>query len=115
MWCSKAPVLLLFITLFGVHRWLRFMSYTTMAVLGAAVITAAAVTTAACDLRNQTPSPLFLLDCSNTASQVGVGLGVISVVVDVIIMVIPLPVVAKLKLPTHKKVGLAIIFTSGIL
>lgn len=115
MWCSKAPIIFLFISLFGIERWLRFVSYATLVVLAVAVISAAGVTSATCNPNGDDLSPLFLLECSDVASKVGVGLGVISVVVDVIIMVIPIPVVIKLNLPTHKKAGLFVMFTSGIL
>ncbi|CAG8958657.1 hypothetical protein HYFRA_00011498 [Hymenoscyphus fraxineus] len=114
MWCSKAPILFLFIQLFGVQPRVSILSYMTLAVLGVAVIIAASVTTGKCNLGNNPPSPTFLLDCSKTASQVGVGLGIISVVVDLIIMLIPIPILIKLMMPMHKKVGLVIIFTSGV-
>lgn len=115
MWCSKAPILFLLINLFGVHHWLRNVCYVTLVALGVAVVTGTAVSSGTCDLRGRTPSISFLLQCSDTSSTVGVGLGIISAVADLVIMVIPIPVIFNLRMPTHKKVGLVVIFTSGIL
>lgn len=115
MWFSKAPVLLLFIALFGVKKWLRYTSYAMLVLLGVAIVIPASITSSSCLPGNSSKGPAYLLHCSDTAAQGGLGLGIISVLADAIAMVIPMPVVLKLKLPTDKKVGLVVMFMSGIL
>lgn len=115
MWCSKAPILFLFISLFGVRAMLRISSYIVLVLLGIATLIAAAGTSAACDPRGDGITPEFILHCSQMASKYGVALGFVSVFVDVIIIILPVPAVWQLNLPKHKKIGLSIVFMSGIL
>lgn len=115
MWSSKAPILFLYISLFGVRRWLRITSYITLVVFAAAIIVAAAIASAPCDPNHQTPDIMMLLHCTEVSSKVGVGLGVLSVTADVIIIILPIPVIVTLNLPRAKKFGLLIMFMSGIL
>ncbi|KAI0843639.1 hypothetical protein F5Y06DRAFT_291558 [Hypoxylon sp. FL0890] len=56
----------------------------------------------------------FLDQCINTTVSAGVANGATAVITDVIIIVLPLPIIAGLRLPLHKKIGLAIIFLTGI-
>lgn len=115
MWCSKAPILFLYISLFGVRRWLRITSYITLVVFAAAIIVAAAIASAPCDPHHQEVDILTLLHCTEVSSKVGVGLGVLSVTADVIIIILPIPVIVTLNLPQSKKLGLLVMFMSGIL
>ena len=115
MWCSKAPILFLYISLFGVRRWLRITSYITLVMFAAAIIVAAAIATAPCDPNHQDPDFSMLLHCTDINSKVGVGLGVLSVTADVIIIILPIPVIMTLNLPGAKKFGLLVMFMSGIL
>jgi hypothetical protein len=115
MWCSKAPILFLYMTLFGIKRHMRISCYIVLVILGIAVIAAAAVTSASCNPGNDAISQEFILKCSSVGSTSGVALGVVSVIVDIIIFILPLASIWRLQLPKIKKVGLAIMFTTGIL
>lgn len=115
MWCSKAPILLLYIAIFGIRVMLRISSYIVLVLLGIATLVAAAGTSAACDPRGGGITAEFILQCHQMGSKYGVALGFVSVFVDVIIIILPIPAVWQLNLPKHKKVGLSIMFMSGIL
>ncbi|EHK99467.1 hypothetical protein M7I_4624 [Glarea lozoyensis 74030] len=73
IWSSKAPILLLYIRLFGVKNWLKVSS-----------------------------------------TKIGVTLGTTSVVADLIILVLPIPVILKLQMAGPKKIGLFIVFLTGV-
>lgn len=117
MWSAKAPVLLLFIRLFGVQRWVRIISILTLAILGVAILAADSYNAAKCapPKKDIDITPAFLLNCSKASSEVGVGLGTIGVVADIIIFIVPLPVIAKLHLPLAKRIGITVVFLAGIL
>ncbi|KAI1346845.1 hypothetical protein F5Y01DRAFT_319329 [Xylaria sp. FL0043] len=115
LWCSKAPILFMFITLFGVRRALRFASYMMLAVLGIAVLVAAVITSATCTPGSGGLAPEFITKCSKVGATAGVALGFVSVLSDVIILILPLHVVWQLHLTAHKRLGLVVMFSSGIL
>lgn len=55
------------------------------------------------------------LGCVNAAGRNGLVHGTASLALDLIAFAIPLPIVFNLHLSTNKKIGLAIVFTAGIL
>ncbi|GAW12887.1 hypothetical protein ANO14919_022580 [Xylariales sp. No.14919] len=115
IWCSKAPVLFLFVNLFGIRTSIRVASYTVMIILAIAVLAAAGTTSARCKLNSDGLTPELFQHCSTTAATASVALGLVSVLADVVILVLPIHVVWQLNLSRHKKVGLVVIFASGIL
>lgn len=112
---AKIPIIILYIKLFGVMIWLRVAAYTTLAVLVIAFVTGAAVVSGICDAHGGPTTAEFLMKCSEASSNSGVALGITSVLVDAALFVMPLPVILRMKLPRHKKIGLGIVFATGIL
>lgn len=51
----------------------------------------------------------------NTSSTIGIFLGVVAVTADVVILLIPLPVIVTLQMALRRKVGVVLLFMSGIL
>ena len=60
-------------------------------------------------------SVVFLFSCMNATYYTGVSRGSLSVAVDIVIMVLPLPIISELKLARRKKVGVSVIFLVGSL
>ena len=54
-------------------------------------------------------------NCTVVTNLFGVVMGVISVLSDLFIIFIPIPVIWQLQLVTRKKIGVSIIFLTGIL
>jgi hypothetical protein len=119
MWTSKAPILLLFIRLFGVSKPLRFTCYAILFFTAVAYLLGAAIPSALCTPKAvDFTDPMALMNlalCSKRSSQAGVALGVVSLTTDLIILVIPLPFITKMHLPFDKKIGLIAVFLVGIL
>ncbi|KAI1767906.1 hypothetical protein GGR53DRAFT_51104 [Hypoxylon sp. FL1150] len=109
---SKTPILFLYIRLFGSERWLRVCSYATLVssavILGAGVIAVGAV----CIRRHE--GAVAETRCRNYWDRAWVACGSTSLGADLVVLALPLPIIAKLRLPTRKKLGLALVFASGI-
>ncbi|KAH8167667.1 hypothetical protein CIB48_g608 [Xylaria polymorpha] len=115
LWTCKAPILFLYLRLFGIKKWLRITSYTTLALTGAVYISGIVATPPACTPHSHDLSDDFIKGCQNRTRMINVYLGSVSVLVDIIILVLPMPVVFGLKLLVKSRVGLIALFLSGLL
>ncbi|KAK4185243.1 hypothetical protein QBC35DRAFT_504068 [Podospora australis] len=118
MWTAKLPVLVLLARIFGVYRGVRIVSIITMVVLGMAILGA--------DIYNAIPcrppaadAPLleimgFVEKCTDASSLTGVIIAPIGLVADIIIFLLPLPVIIGLQLSLDKKIGLVVVFLFGL-
>jgi hypothetical protein len=116
IWTSKAPILLLYIRLFGVKKWLKVASYVTLICTFVVFFVGMVYVGVACDPGSK-PKPLdakFIQSCISKSTKTGVTLGTTSVIADVMILVLPIPVILKLQMATPKKIGLFIVFLTGI-
>jgi hypothetical protein len=113
MWSSKIPILILYIKLFGVKVWLRWLCWGLIVLTSILFTAGAGYTCGMCDNRGRAFTPEFLFQCSNASSRSGVALGTVAIVTDIFIFIIPLPIIASLKLPTRRKWALALVFITG--
>lgn len=116
MWSAKVPILLLLIRIFGINRWLRITAILTIVVTGVLILAGVSYNANACmppdtDLGF---TPDYLATCADANSYNGIALGSVSIATDIIIFILPLPVIAKLKLAPGKKIGLLLVFLAGI-
>ncbi|KAI1778214.1 hypothetical protein F4818DRAFT_405212 [Hypoxylon cercidicola] len=111
---SKTPILLLYIRLFGVKKWLKVCSYLTLAVLSVLMLACTIAIGVVCAPHGDVLPTSHLLRCSNWSAHNGIASGTLSIVVDIVILIIPIPVIIGLQLPTSKKIGLAVVFTTGL-
>ncbi|TRX91389.1 hypothetical protein FHL15_007613 [Xylaria flabelliformis] len=114
LWTCKAPILFLYIRLFGIKKWLRITSYITLALMGAVYISGIIATPPACAPHTHDLSEDFINGCQNRTREINVYLGSVSVLADVVILILPLPVVFGLKLLVKSKIGLIFLFLSGL-
>lgn len=118
MWTAKLPVLLLLARIFGVDRAVRITAYATALVLGIAIVSAGIYNAVIC----WPPGADDGLDvylgfvprCTDASSLTGTILAPISLAGDVIIFLLPLPVIFKLQLSIQKKIGLLVVFLFGL-
>ncbi|KAI0112745.1 hypothetical protein F4776DRAFT_667102 [Hypoxylon sp. NC0597] len=113
MYFAKTPILALYLKLFGIKTWLRVASYATLVLSFVLFLITLSIAGAACSQTSEVDIS-FLEKCITTSISVGVANGATAVVTDIIIIVLPLPIIAGLRLPLHKKIGLAIVFLTGI-
>ena len=116
MYFAKAPILALYIRLFGVKPWVRYTCYITLAATLLQFLAMATLVGASC-----TPVAKEGLKSDKTAACIatifksGIWNGLTSMVTDIIALVIPIPIVMKLQLPLHKRIGLGFVFLTGVL
>ncbi|KAI1090079.1 hypothetical protein F5B19DRAFT_464583 [Rostrohypoxylon terebratum] len=114
MYLSKTPLLVLYLKTFGVKQWLRITSYATLVISLIIFLTTTAIVGAICSRKVVTEDDIFLLEtCLKTTVSVGVAQGSTAVVTDIITILLPLPAIAGLNLPFHKKIGIALVFLTG--
>ncbi|KAJ2977658.1 hypothetical protein NUW58_g7743 [Xylaria curta] len=114
LWTCKAPILFLYVRLFGIKKWLRITSYTTLAITAAVYISGIVAIPPACTPRTSELSESFIDGCQTRTRIINVYLGSVSVLADIVILVLPMPVVFGLKLVVKSRVGLIFLFLSGL-
>ncbi|KAI0502863.1 hypothetical protein F5B22DRAFT_652671 [Xylaria bambusicola] len=113
LWSSKAPILLLYTRLFGVKRWVKLLCYSILILIGLVDIAGGASVTGVCSPRGRPLTAELILNCSNASSIAGVALGIVSVITDGTIFIIPLPIIYKLQMNTRRKISLLFVFATG--
>ncbi|KAI1123888.1 hypothetical protein F5Y10DRAFT_42932 [Nemania abortiva] len=114
LWTCKAPILFLYLRLFGIKKWLRITSWVTLTLTALIYISGIIAIPPACAPRTKDLSEDFISGCQGRTRVINVYLGSVSVLADVIILVLPLPVVFGLKLLVRSRVGLIFLFLSGL-
>ncbi|KAI1323779.1 hypothetical protein F5Y16DRAFT_331045 [Xylariaceae sp. FL0255] len=116
VWLCKTPLLLLYIRMFGVKDWVRFSCY---AVLGLSFIPAAAGVIAnavVCTPHSSTSvSDSKFKACEHVSPLWNVIIGFVSVFVDFFLLVLPMPILFNLQLTLRKRLGLIILFSTGLI
>ncbi|KAI1329689.1 hypothetical protein F5Y16DRAFT_79189 [Xylariaceae sp. FL0255] len=115
LWTCKAPLLFLYIRLFGIKKWLTVASYATLVFTGAVCISGLVAVPPVCTPHSRDISETFINNCQFRTRAINVYLGSVSVLADIIILILPLPVILRLKLLPHSKFGLFVVFLTGIL
>jgi hypothetical protein len=108
LFLSKTPILYLYIRLFGLKNWVRVVCYLTLFATFCAFFIGTTISAVVCSPKEVRPA------CLPTITAKGTYLGAVAIAADVIIIIVPLPVVLRLNLSLHKRIGLAIVFLAGI-
>lgn len=114
---AKLSVLLLYLEIFKVNKQARFT-----VTIGLTIITAQCLMTIIgyCILCVPKPGDSWLIassteKCRVTATLYGVIISAVSVFSDLYVIVIPLPVIWQLHMARRKKIGVSVIFITGLL
>lgn len=113
MYFSKLPLLILFLRTFGVKRWLRYTCYSLMVFTAIGFLASAMYTGIRCSPEIYTADVPFLFQCVSATFYTTVSRNALSLAVDVVIFVLPLPIILRLKMALHKKIGIALVFLTG--
>ncbi len=115
MWASKAAILALYIRVFGTVRWLRLTSYGLIVFTFLFYWSNVVIAAVYCLPRNGAPwNDTAFARCSSPVASAIVN-GVFGVVADLVLFILPFPVLHKLHLGRQKKIGLCIVFSVGFL
>lgn len=112
----KASIICFFLRLFGTLAWVRHVSYTMLVLIFLTYASFEGVSLPYCVpwKPGEGWDGLLLQKCA-TIAPATIAVGVVSAVADLVIFVIPFPILAKLNLSRDKKRGMAIVFTVGFL
>ncbi|KAI1475556.1 hypothetical protein F4774DRAFT_413729 [Daldinia eschscholtzii] len=111
---AKVPLFMLYVRLFGTIKWVRMVCYYSIAITLLQFIIGSSLVGAFCNPTVKNTLDAFLTDrCWAWRSYVVLCNGAITLVTDMILFVIPFPVITKLQLSRPKKIKLAIVFTAG--
>lgn len=119
IWFIKLSLFLLLLELFGRLRWLRYMAIAGMTVTGLFYGATVVVYPVMCSPRGPAPQSqvsyiraLTSEKCRQARLLMNL-VGVINVISDLYLILLPLPAVWSLNLPLRKKIGVSTIFFTG--
>jgi hypothetical protein len=112
---AKCAILVLYLRLFQVSRTLRVLIWVGIFVVCSAYLVAIPLFTYYCTPRANENWDLMLLEKCKKNGVLALIQGVIGVVTDIYIFVLPLPTISRLRLPRRKKIGVFLVFIAGLL
>ncbi|KAF4765500.1 hypothetical protein HAV15_003162 [Penicillium sp. str.  len=115
IYSAKLPLLFMLIRIFGVKHWLRWTCIFLIVVgtLGGVITLLYAGISCSPDLHE--PTPPFLFSCISALTDATIARGSISLAIDVIAFILPIPVIVNLNMPLRRKIGVAFAFATGLL
>ncbi|KAI2638517.1 hypothetical protein GGS21DRAFT_508619 [Xylaria nigripes] len=113
IWTCKAPVFFSYIHAFGVKKWLRRTSIITLVFMSLVYSSGIVAIPPVCAPRSGRVSLDQVEACQIRTRIVSLYIGIVSVVVDIVILVLPIPVICGLTLLPPSRVGLFILFLCG--
>lgn len=100
---------------FGIKNWLRWacLFLIVFGTLGGVVTLLYAGISCSPDLHQ--PTPPFLFACVGALTNATIARGSLSLAIDVIVFILPIPIIVNLKMPLRRKIGVALAFATGLL
>ncbi|PCG93868.1 Hypothetical protein PENO1_073360 [Penicillium occitanis (nom. inval.)] len=114
LWATKVPILIVYIKIFGIKKWVRYICYTCIAV-GVAYICVMGPRFMRCHPGSQSMTELDLAYCVTGTTLTGVISGFIALAEDMLIFILPMPLIYQLRLAPGKRLAVATVFFTGIL
>ena len=119
IWLVKLSIFLMLLELFGLLTWLRLSVWAGIVLTGAFYFSYLVTILTLCAPRGSQTQLAYLqsltsLKCA-AHNYLFLPVGIMNVVSDVYLMVIPLPAIWGLQLPLMKKVGVSAIFLTGFM
>ena len=108
----KISILILYLRLFAVNKIFRYLTWTTMFFVAGYLFANLWTQIFGCSPRSKYWLPDTPGHCIDY-TKAGLAYGAMNVVSDLIIFILPLPIVWRLKLTRREKAGVSIIFMSG--
>lgn len=110
---AKTSMLVLYLRL-SPHRWFRWTCYVSLAIITCYSVTAALVESLACRPLRGIIDESMDAECYDSYPAY-IALSSLNIVMDVVILLLPIPLVLQMQLPTRQKISLILLFATGIL
>ncbi|KAI1457055.1 hypothetical protein F4805DRAFT_205577 [Annulohypoxylon moriforme] len=114
LWTSKSPILVLYVRLFGVKRWMRYACYMVIVISALGFIGSLVPALTQCRPFDRADLRSTWVRCGAANVNSSVIAGTVSVAADLCILLLPLRPIYLLNLSRSRKIGLGIVFCSGI-
>ncbi|KAI4149340.1 MAG: hypothetical protein LQ341_001348 [Variospora aurantia] len=115
IWAAKAAILALYLRVFGPVQWLRITSYGLIIFMFLFYWSNVAIAAAYCIPRNGSPwTAATFAKCAEPAA-LSILVGVLDVATDLVMFLLPFPIINKLQLAPRKLLGLRIVFLVGFI
>lgn len=118
-WFIKLALFTFYLRLFKVLRWLRYCVYLGILVTGVCYLATTILFPIFCAPRDGQDQMAYLAAIAAEkcikARYTATALGCINIISDVYIFMLPLPPVWALKLPFRKRLGIAMMFSTGLM
>jgi hypothetical protein len=115
IWAAKSAILALYIRLFGTVRWLKITCYVWIGLMALFYGSNIVVSVVYCIPRKGEAWDGTSFARCGTSAWSAVVIGVFSTVADVVIFVLPFPILLKLRVNPTKKLGLILLFLTGFI
>ncbi|PSN65481.1 hypothetical protein BS50DRAFT_575474 [Corynespora cassiicola Philippines] len=112
---AKAAILILYYRAFGTKTWMRWTCWTMGVILFGAYWQTVPQTFIYCMPHNGRPWDATILVGCNRLKIPGLVHGAMNVAADIIMVIMPLPIIIKLHVPLSRKIALSAIFATGLL
>ena len=117
IWIIKLSLFIMLLELFGLLTWLKVLVWLGIVVSGLFYFAYLIVIVALCAPRGEQTQLAYLIILATPRCQqnpaIILSVGIMNVVSDIYLLVLPLPVIWSLQLPTIKKLGISAIFLTG--
>ena len=119
IWIIKLSLFLMLLELFGLLTWVRISAWLGIAVTGLFYFASLIAELALCAPRGEQTQLAYLTvlatpQCQQNPAAI-LSVGIMNVISDVYLLLLPLPVIWGLQLPTMSKLGVLAIFLTGSL
>lgn len=115
--CTKIAILLLYVQLFGVRRPFRYLCFVMMGIVASYCVIFFFIEAFNCNPVEKVWHELTYIgkfSCFDN-SMVEFVIGGFNIATDTIILVMPVPIILKLQMDRKRKLGLLLLFSTGVL
>ncbi|KAF2756328.1 hypothetical protein EJ05DRAFT_487244 [Pseudovirgaria hyperparasitica] len=115
LWAAKSAILALYLRIFGKVKWLRISSYIWIFLMAIIFGLNIVISGVFCVPRSgEAWADVTFKRCSDSA-WISLIVGVFAVIADLVILLLPFPIIMHLRLSTSKKIHLGIVFSTGVI
>ncbi|OTA54003.1 hypothetical protein K449DRAFT_439701 [Hypoxylon sp. EC38] len=114
MYFAKTPLLLFYIRIFSVKKWLRITCYVVLTATAIIYLVCAIYSGVNCVSRDNIYDTRFLAQCEGSTYTPALIRCSTSIFTDTLALSLPLAIVTKLHLPRSRKIALAGVFMTGV-
>lgn len=116
IWAAKAAILALYVRLFGTIRWLRLSSYGLIVFMFLFYWSMVVISSVYCTPKPGAPwNAVVFARCETPMALNVVVVGVLDVATDLVLYILPFPIINNLQLTKRRRIGLRAVFLVGFM